>query len=101
MSLTLYTYWRSSAAYRVRIVLNLKGLEYEARPVHLVNAGGQHLKEAYRSVSPQAQLPSLVDGDRVIRQSMAIFEYLDGARPEPPGGPREGGGGAGGRGRGQ
>lgn len=84
MSLVLYTYWRSSAAYRVRIALNLKGLPYEARPVHLVNEGGEHLKPAYREISPQAQLPTLLDGDRAIRQSMAILEYLDETRPEVP-----------------
>jgi maleylacetoacetate isomerase len=84
MSLVLYTYWRSSAAYRVRIALNLKGLPYEARPVHLVNEGGEHLKPAYREISPQAQLPTLLDGDRTIRQSMAILEYLDETRPEVP-----------------
>ena len=84
MSLVLYTYWRSSAAYRVRIALNLKGLPYEARPIHLVKDGGEHLKPAYREISPQAQLPTLLDGDRTIRQSMAILEYLDETRPEVP-----------------
>jgi maleylacetoacetate isomerase len=83
MALTLYTYWRSSAAYRVRIALQLKGLAYESRPVHLVQDGGEHLKPAYRDVSPQAQLPTLIDGDRTIRQSMAILEYLDETRPDP------------------
>ncbi|NID15785.1 maleylacetoacetate isomerase [Luteibacter yeojuensis] len=83
MSLVLYTYWRSSAAYRVRIVLNLKGLVYEARLVHLVNEGGQHLKADYRALSPQAQLPTLVDDGRIVRQSMAIMEYLEETRPEP------------------
>jgi maleylacetoacetate isomerase len=83
MSLVLYTYWRSSAAYRVRIVLNLKGLDYEARPVHLVNDGGQHLKPEYRAVSPQAQLPTLIDDGRIVRQSMAIMEYLEETRPAP------------------
>ena len=81
--LALYTYWRSSAAYRVRIALNLKGLAYEPRPVHLVNDGGEHLKPAYRDISPQAQLPTLVDGDVVVRQSMAILEYLEETRPTP------------------
>jgi maleylacetoacetate isomerase len=84
MSLVLYTYWRSSAAYRVRIALNLKGLPYEARPVHLLTDGGEHLKPAYCEISPQAQLPTLLDGDRTIRQSMAILEYLDETRPEVP-----------------
>ncbi|WP_036139917.1 maleylacetoacetate isomerase [Luteibacter sp. 9135] len=83
MALVLYTYWRSSAAYRVRIALQLKGLAYESRPVHLVNDGGEHLKPAYRELSPQAQLPTLVDGDRTLRQSMAILEYLDETRPDP------------------
>jgi maleylacetoacetate isomerase len=83
MSLALYTYWRSSAAYRVRIALNLKGLAYEARPVHLVNDGGEHLKAGYREISPQGQLPTLIDGDRVVRQSMAILEYLDEIHPDP------------------
>lgn len=81
--LALYTYWRSSAAYRIRIALNLKGLDYEARPVHLVNDGGEHLKSAYRDISPQAQLPTLVDGDVTVRQSMAILEYLEETRPTP------------------
>jgi maleylacetoacetate isomerase len=83
MALILYTYWRSSAAYRVRIALQLKGLAYESRPVHLVQDGGEHLKPAYRELSPQAQLPTLVDGDRTLRQSMAILEYLDETRPDP------------------
>ncbi|MET4676153.1 MULTISPECIES: maleylacetoacetate isomerase [unclassified Luteibacter] len=83
MALVLYTYWRSSAAYRVRIALQLKGLAYESRPVHLVQDGGEHLKPAYRELSPQAQLPTLVDGDRTLRQSMAILEYLDETRPDP------------------
>ena len=81
--LALYTYWRSSAAYRIRIALNLKGLDYEARSVHLVNDGGEHLKSAYRDISPQAQLPTLVDGDVTVRQSMAILEYLEETRPTP------------------
>jgi len=83
MALALYTYWRSSAAYRIRIALNLKGLDYEARPVSLVNEGGEHLKPGYRAVSPQGQLPTLVDGDFVVRQSMAILEYLEETRPTP------------------
>ncbi len=82
--LALYTYWRSSAAYRIRIALNLKGLPYESRPVHLVNEGGEHFKPSYRELSPQAQLPTLIDGDLVVRQSMAILEYLEEAYPETP-----------------
>ena len=57
----LYTYFRSSAAYRVRIALNLKGLPYEAVPVHLVKGGGEHLKDDYRAINPSALVPSLQD----------------------------------------
>jgi maleylacetoacetate isomerase len=80
--LVLYGYWRSSAAYRVRIALNLKGLSYESRPVHLVNDGGEQHAAAYRSVNPQELIPCLLDGDRVITQSLAIMEYLDDVHPE-------------------
>ena len=80
--LTLYSYWRSSAAYRVRIALNLKGLEYTIKPVHLTRDGGEQHAEAFREVNPQQLIPVLVDGDRVIRQSLAIIEYLDDAYPE-------------------
>jgi maleylacetoacetate isomerase len=80
-SLTLYSYWRSSAAYRVRIALNLKDLDYAIAPVHLLRAGGEQHKAAYRDVNPQQLVPTLVDGNRVIRQSLAIIEYLDDAYP--------------------
>ena len=75
--LKLYSYWRSSAAYRVRIALNLKGLDYEILPVHLVRDGGEQHRPEYRKINPQELVPVLVDGRRVIRQSMAIVEYLD------------------------
>ena len=75
--LTLYDYWRSSACYRVRIALNLKGLAYEQKPVHLLRDGGQQHAAAYRAMNPQEAVPTLVDGQRVIRQSIAIMEYLD------------------------
>ncbi len=81
-TLTLYGYWRSSAAYRVRIALNLKGVEYENKPVHLLRDGGEQHAQAFREVNPQQLIPVLVDGDRVIRQSLAIIEYLDDAYPE-------------------
>ena len=80
----LYTYFRSSTAYRVRIALNLKGLAYEAVPVHLLAGGGEHLKDAYRALNPSAGLPTLVDGDATLTQSMAIIEYLDEVHPLPP-----------------
>jgi maleylacetoacetate isomerase len=75
--LKLYDYWRSSAAYRVRVALNLKGLEYTSHPIHLVRNGGEQHDEAYRALNPQELVPVLVDGRRVIRQSLAIIEYLD------------------------
>ena len=74
--LKLYSYWRSSAAYRVRIALNLKGLDYELVPVNLAGPGEQHSPE-YRAVNPQELVPVLVDGVRIVRQSQAIIEYLD------------------------
>jgi maleylacetoacetate isomerase len=81
--LRLYSYWRSSAAYRVRIGLNLKGLAYETLPVHLVREGGQQHKPDYVAKNPQHMVPTLQHGERVIRQSLAILEYLDEAWPSP------------------
>ena len=82
-SLTLYSYWRSSAAYRVRIGLNLKGLAYATRPVHLVRDGGQQHGEDYRALNPQELVPMLAHGERRLTQSLAILEYLDEAFPTP------------------
>ena len=82
--LALYSYWRSSAAYRVRIGLNLKRLAYEIVPVHLVRDGGQQHGAAYREVNPQQLVPVLRHGQRMLRQSLAILEYLDEVWPEPP-----------------
>ena len=82
--LVLYDYWRSSAAYRVRIALNLKGLSYESRAVHLVRDGGEQHLAAYRAINPQELIPSLLDGALVLTQSLAIIEYLDETRPEVP-----------------
>lgn len=75
--LRLYSYWRSSAAYRVRIALNLKGLPCEIIPVHLTANGGEQHSAEYAQLNPQEFVPTLLDGGRVIRQSMAIIEYLD------------------------
>lgn len=80
----LYTYFRSSAAYRVRIALNLKGLDYEALPVHLLRNGGEQLTDAYRAINPSALLPTLDDDGAVIGQSLAIIEYLEETRPQVP-----------------
>ncbi|MGQ0591366.1 MAG: maleylacetoacetate isomerase [Gammaproteobacteria bacterium] len=78
----LYTYFRSSAAYRVRIALNLKGITYEPRFVHL--ARGEQHAAAYRALNPQGLVPVLVHGARVLTQSLAILEYLDEGFPTPP-----------------
>lgn len=84
----LYGYFRSSASYRVRIGLNLKGLEYEQAAIHLVNHGGEQLSEAYRQLNPEALVPALTDtvaGERVVlTQSFAMLEYLDEVYPDHP-----------------
>ncbi|MEE3626121.1 maleylacetoacetate isomerase [Nitrospirillum sp. BR 11752] len=86
--LTLYTYFRSSAAYRVRIALNLKGLTAEQVPVHLLRDGGEQLKPDYLALNPQGQLPTLAVTDdsrfHLLTQSLAIVEYLDEVHPIPP-----------------
>ncbi len=83
-ALTLYSYWRSSAAYRVRIGLNLKGLDYTLAPVHLVRDGGQQHAPDYAALNPQQLVPALRDGEQVLTQSLAILEYLEETRPQPP-----------------
>lgn len=79
----LYTYFRSSAAYRVRIALNLKGLPYEAVPVHLIKDGGQQKHPPYLAKNPQGLVPALeLDDGTVLTQSLAIIEYLDDSCPQ-------------------
>ena len=80
----LYGYWRSSASYRVRIALNLKGLAYEYEPVHLVKDGGQQHSEAYRKLNPARLVPTFIDGDVKLNQSLAIIEYLEECYPQNP-----------------
>jgi len=82
MTIKLYTYWRSSAAYRVRIALNLKGLAYEAVPVSLAPGESEHRKDEYRAINPQMLVPFFDDGNVAIGQSQAILEYLEEAHPE-------------------
>jgi len=81
----LYSYFRSSAAYRVRIALDLKGLAYETVPVNLVKDGGHNRRPEFRALNPQMRVPALVapTGD-VLIQSLAIIEYLDETYPDPP-----------------
>lgn len=84
--LTLYSYWRSSAAYRVRIALALKGLAYRQVSVHLVKAGGQQHAAEYQALNPQELVPLLVDesnGGARVAQSLAILEFLEEAYPVP------------------
>jgi maleylacetoacetate isomerase len=81
----LYSYFRSSAAYRVRIALNLKAIAYETIPIHLIKDGGRHRQAEYRAVNPHMRVPALVaPGGEVLFQSLAIIEYLDEIAPEPP-----------------
>ena len=85
----LYGYFRSSASFRVRIALQLKGLPYDYRAIHLVKGGGEQLGEAFRAINPEALVPVLVDesaegGSLALTQSLAIIEYLDETHPQPP-----------------
>jgi len=78
----LYGYWRSSATYRVRIALNLKQLDYDYEPVHLVKDGGEQFSDSYHSLNPSQLVPTLVDDNALaLNQSLAIMEYLDEAYP--------------------
>ena len=83
MAFRLYTYWRSSAAYRVRIALNLKSLPYESVPKHLLRDGGEQKKADYLALNPQGLIPALADDGFVVPQSLAICEYLEEIHPEP------------------
>lgn len=81
----LYGYFRSSAAYRVRIALNLKGLPYEMIAVHLTKDGGQQHKPEFHAINPQERVPALaLSSGEVLIQSLAIIDYLDEVYPEPP-----------------
>jgi maleylacetoacetate isomerase len=84
----LYSYFRSSAAYRVRIALNLKGLPYDVVPIHLLKDGGQQFTPDFRKLSPDSLVPALVDNveghEAVLTQSLAIIEYLEETYPASP-----------------
>lgn len=87
MKLTLYGYFRSSAAYRVRIALNLKGVPYEQVPVHLVREGGRHRQDWYRAINPQMKVPALAvetsRGREIVTQSLAMLEWIEETWPAP------------------
>jgi maleylacetoacetate isomerase len=85
----LYNYFRSSASFRVRIALNLKGLPYEYSAVHLTKGGGQQFDPAFRAINPDALIPVLDDDGRTLTQSLAIIEYLEETHPQPPLLPRD------------
>lgn len=82
MATILYDYWRSSAAYRVRMALNLKSVAYDSVPVNLLE--GEHRGAAHLARNPQGLVPALEIDGRMMTQSLAIIEYLDETRPEPP-----------------
>lgn len=85
----LYDYFFSGAAYRTRIALNLKGLDYEQQAVHLTKDGGEQFQKDYDDINPQNLVPTLLDGDLTFFQSMAIMEYLEETYAEPPLLPRD------------
>lgn len=84
MNRIFYTYFRSSAAYRVRIAMNLKGLMADPVYVHLTRNGGEQSADAYKAVNPLGLVPALVEDGHALSQSLAIIEYLDETHPEVP-----------------
>jgi maleylacetoacetate isomerase len=83
-ALKLYGYWRSSATYRVRIALHLKGLHYQTIPIDLLKNGGEQHRSEYQQINPQPLVPTLVDGGITLHQSLPIIEYLDERYPNIP-----------------
>lgn len=81
--ITLYNYYRSSASYRVRIALNIKGLAYTNKQIHLINNGGEQHATDYQKINPQQLVPSLESDGQVFTQSLAIIEYLEEKQPLP------------------
>lgn len=82
--LTLYSYFRSSAAYRVRIALNYKGVNHDQKFIHLVREGGQQFSADYKEINPQSLVPALIQDNKIFTQSLAIIEYLEEKYPQPP-----------------
>ncbi len=82
--LSLYSYYDSSSAYRVRIALHLKGVTHQLKPVHLLRRGGENWRSEYLRINPQGLVPTLVEDHRTLTQSLAIIEYLDEVYPSPP-----------------
>ena len=80
----LYSFWRSSAAFRVRIALNLKGIDYDIIPVHLRKGGGEQHKEPYQALNPNGLVPLYIENGVPLHQSAAIIEYLEEKYPNPP-----------------
>jgi maleylacetoacetate isomerase len=87
--LTLYSFWRSSASYRVRIALNIKGLPYEYAAVNLARDGGEQFHTAFRALNPQSRVPALLADGQVLLQSISILEWLEEVHPAPPLLPKE------------
>jgi maleylpyruvate isomerase len=85
----LHNYFRSSASYRVRIALNLKGLPYEYVPLHLVKDGGGQNTAQFKALNPEGLIPVLIDDGHALTQSLAIIEYLEETHPQPPLLPRD------------
>ncbi|MBE8222286.1 MAG: maleylacetoacetate isomerase [Bdellovibrionales bacterium] len=81
--MTLYNYYRSSASYRVRIILNYKNITYKYVPIHLLDSGGEHRSDEYKKINNFQQVPSLLHDKNIITQSMAIAQYLEDVQPEP------------------
>jgi len=77
----LYSYWRSSSSWRVRIALESKGIKYEYRAIHMLKDGGEQLKDDYAALNPMRQVPTLIVDGHTLTQSMAIIEYLEETRP--------------------
>jgi len=84
MKTQLYSFWRSSAAFRVRIALNLKGVDHQIIPIHLLKNGGEHTSAEYTAKNPTRLVPLLIESDHAIHQSLAIIEYLEETHPNPP-----------------